>query len=126
MSMVRTACAFGAIVFLMPTPPMQTGVVNTLAQPHSTVMDAANTAFVDMKSFCERRPDVCLTAGYVAGRLEAKAKYSLQLIYEWAEEASGPLISGLPSDQAKADSLTTGPIAAAVAPLRGSLFPDEG
>ena len=38
--------------------------------------------------FCARQPGVCLTADYIAARLEAKAKYGASLIYNWAAEAS--------------------------------------
>ena len=43
---------------------------------------------LDAGEFCGRQPMVCVTADFIATKLEAKAKYSAKLIYEWANEAS--------------------------------------
>ena len=48
----------------------------------------ATRTFSDLASFCARQPGVCETAGFVAHKLELKAKYGARLIYEWASEAS--------------------------------------
>ncbi len=70
-------------------------------------------AFADAASFCNRQPQVCKTAGYVAGKLQAKAKYSVRLIYEWASESNAePHVSPL-ANQASADPIETGSIASA-------------
>jgi hypothetical protein len=50
---------------------------------------AATRAASDFGGFCGREPQVCQTAAYVASMLEAKAKYSVKLIYNWANEGSG-------------------------------------
>jgi hypothetical protein len=72
------------------------------------MIGSAIEAVSDAASFCERRPGVCQTAGYVAAKLEAKAKYSVRLIYEWANEASQDG-TALPADRtARADQIVTG------------------
>jgi hypothetical protein len=132
MGIIRSACVFGAIVFVLPLPPA--GQSNSTGQDTSWhVVSAARETFSDMKTFCERQPDVCVTADYVAGQLEAKTKYSLQLLYEWANEATGARQSAVLADQAAIDALSTGTLS--VAPnetaditndLRGSIYPDQG
>jgi hypothetical protein len=51
-------------------------------------INAASRTVSDAGEFCGRQPIVCVTADFIAGKLEAKAKYSAKLIYEWANEAS--------------------------------------
>jgi hypothetical protein len=105
----------GATVFL-PSPPdsPQTAPADGL-QETVAVVSAASQTVSDMASFCSRQPGVCETAGYVASRLEAKAKYSVRLLYEWASEANeGPQVSPY-ADQAAADPITTGSMALATA-----------
>jgi hypothetical protein len=50
--------------------------------------EVASNTFSDLASFCARQPSVCETAGFVAHKLELKAKYGVRLIYDWANEAS--------------------------------------
>ncbi len=52
-------------------------------------MAAAAETMADMRSFCQRNPNVCVTAGVVGRTMEGKAKYSAKLIYEWANDAKG-------------------------------------
>lgn len=111
MRIIRTIMLLtGATVFL-PSPPDGGSVTagNTMAQASQDgVLVSAVAAVSDVASFCSRQPGVCQTAGYVAGRLEAKAKYSVRLIYQWANESgegTGLAPTGL---TAKADPLTTG------------------
>ena len=49
-------------------------------------MAAAANAASDVGSFCNRQPAVCSTASNLAGTLEAKARYSIKLLYEWANK----------------------------------------
>lgn len=112
MRIIRTIMLLtGATVFL-PSPPDSGSVTagNTMAQASQDgVLVSAVAAVSDVASFCSRQPGVCQTAGYVASRLEAKAKYSVRLIYQWANESGEG--SGLtPADglTAKADPLATG------------------
>lgn len=92
MRIVRTIILLSAIVILMPSPPesvkKDAGLIaaNDVSAPE--ILVAATRAASDLGGFCAREPQVCVTASYVAEMLEAKAKYSVRLIYDWANEAS--------------------------------------
>ncbi|MBL8905868.1 MAG: DUF5330 domain-containing protein [Rhizobiales bacterium] len=92
MRIVRTIMLLSAIVILMPSPPESAKkdvglvVANDVSAPEIFV--AATRAASDIGGFCAREPQVCTTAAYVMEMLEAKAKYSVRLIYDWANEAS--------------------------------------
>jgi hypothetical protein len=107
MGLIRKAIVIGVALLAMPSPPaqMQSGVA-TLSYPSAswTYIAAAADTVADLKSFCDRKPQVCTTAQYLAGSLEGKAKYSAQLVYEWASESS----SNRPQVLAKADPIETG------------------
>lgn len=115
MRIFRTLLVLTGIAVFLPSPPevppdVPTAVAGNgfTAQQGEGLITTATMAIADIASFCSRQPEVCQTAGFVAGKLEAKAKYSVKLIYEWANEASG-LEQGLPApDQAEAvDPITT-------------------
>jgi hypothetical protein len=108
MRIIRTVLLLTGGMFLLPSPPdAETGAASQSPATFE-VIGSAVEAVSDAASFCERRPGVCHTAGYVAARLEAKAKYSVRLIYEWANEASQDG-AALPADQAaSADRIVTG------------------
>jgi hypothetical protein len=93
MRIFRTIVFLGAIALLLPTPPEEARRSSLLSSaPEVTTpqfIDAASRTVTDMGDFCGRQPMVCETADFIAGRLEAKAKYGAKLIYEWANEASG-------------------------------------
>ncbi len=100
----------------MPNPPVSeqgNGIVAPTASSFAYVSAAAET-FADVRAFCERRPGVCQTAGHLAVTMEAKAKYSAKLIYEWANDASAtePRATALPADLAGADPIATGSVEA--------------
>jgi len=96
MRILRTIVLLTAVVILMPSPPESpkpdastVGVIaaNEVSAPE--LFFAATRAASDFGGFCGREPQVCQTAAYVASMLEAKAKYSVKLIYNWANEGSG-------------------------------------
>ena len=91
MKIIRTGLVLGAIGFFMPTPPeLANNPDSAQGQglgPFGYVMAAADT-FADVKGFCQRKPGVCNAAGHMAINLEARAKYSAKLIYEWANETT--------------------------------------
>jgi hypothetical protein len=132
MGLIRTSCVFGAIVFALPVPDsmIHAGITD---QP-SPIMAAAKETFTDVKSFCAQQSDVCSSADYLAGRIQAKATYSMKLIFDWANEALATQHAVLPLDEAAADMIQTGSTAASVqltisdlvAGWRGSIFPDKG
>jgi hypothetical protein len=94
MRVFRTIFFLGAIAILMPSPPedaRRSSLVSSQSDFSAPEMiNAASRTVSDMGDFCFRQPMVCATAGFIATKLEAKAKYSAKLIYEWANEASRP------------------------------------
>ena len=92
MRVFRTVFFLCTVAILMPSPPEEA----TRTSPMSSAGDVSVPQFINAASrtvsdageFCGRQPMVCLTADFIAGKLEAKAKYSAKLIYEWANEAS--------------------------------------
>ena len=92
MRFVRTIIILAGIAALMPSPPED--VTQTAPNVASTEVadtgyfEVATNTFSDLASFCARQPGVCETAGFVAHKLELKAKYGVRLIYDWANEAS--------------------------------------
>ena len=96
----------------MPSPPdddsqKPQSVAGAKVSDASYIAVATNT-FSDLAAFCARQPGVCETAGFVAHKLELKAKYGVRLIYNWASEAN-PTSSSLQPDVADgADPIKTG------------------
>jgi Family of unknown function (DUF5330) len=88
MGMLKTLLVLGAGLALMPSPPPDPNGSTAQASPGSfAFLAAAAETFADVRSFCQRNPNVCVTAGAVAQTVEGKAKYSAKLIYEWADDA---------------------------------------
>ena len=81
MKIIKTIVIVSAIAFFLPSPP-DGGKKPGPASPE--LMSAAVSAAGDMGGFCMRQPAVCSTAMSLAGTLEAKARYSVKLLYEWA------------------------------------------
>ena len=112
MRIFRTILILTGITVFMPSPPdnsTQQSAVAGVDQQAPGLMSSATLAIADMAGFCSRQPEVCQTADYVAGRLEAKAKYGVRLIYEWAAESSSePQASPLPGLADATDPIETG------------------
>jgi len=114
MSFTKIAFVLLAVAFLMPTPPESlTGpkLATFETEPSkSDLVGAASDALGDLTGFCGRQPGVCETAGYLLHKFEAKAKYSVRLLYEWAnqDEAMGASLPYPHRDEARADPLATG------------------
>ena len=84
MKIIKTLIIVGAVAFFLPSPPES----QKAAVPASLeLMSAAASAASDASGFCARQPAVCSTAMSLAGTLEAKARYSVKLLYEWANGA---------------------------------------
>jgi len=103
----------GGAVFLLPAPPdtPNAGLTGEASTP--ALLASAGDTVADLAGFCERRPGVCVTARQVIGGLEARGKYSVRLIYKWADEDndSPPLLD---QDIAvDAPGLTTGSVSVA-------------
>jgi hypothetical protein len=91
MGILRTAVVLCGLAAFIPSPPEDSGQM--AAGPAGVELgdgyiQVAMGTFSDLASFCERQPGVCKTAGYVAYKLERKAKYGVRMIYEWANEAA--------------------------------------
>lgn len=114
MNLIRTSFFAALVIFLMPTPPEQEGETGRLAQRgvpgQVDLIGAASSTVADVGAFCDRQPGVCETAHYLMWKFEAKAKYGVRLIYEWANEH--PAGSDQPQSVAEqtviVDPLTTG------------------
>src|SRR5690348_16646901 len=90
MRIIRTLVLLTAVVVFMPSPPEERLSTSTEADPPATeLLMAAISTVADMRDFCSRQAAVCDTAHYVAVKLEGKAKYGIELLYEWANERAG-------------------------------------
>ena len=92
MRIIRTIIVLSGVAAFMPSAPED---VNQAAPSVASAdisdtgyLEVATNTFSDLASFCARQPGVCETAGFVAHKLELKAKYGVRLIYDWASEAS--------------------------------------
>lgn len=83
MKIIRTLVIVSVGAFFLPSPPE---VQQANIAPTPELMAAAANAASDVGSFCSRQPAVCSTASNLAGTLEAKARYSIKLLYEWANK----------------------------------------
>ncbi len=131
MRILRAAFFLSVIAVLAPSPP-ESEVEKALAERESApsnyeMLSAAGNAVSDVSQFCQRQPDVCRTAKYMVARLEAKAKYSVRMLYEWASDAGTGDLARLPyADQAAADRITTGStLKLADRSDRGTLKPED-
>ena len=92
MRIIRTIIVLSGIAAFMPSAPEdvnQAAPATASAEVSDTgYLEVATNTFSDLASFCARQPGVCETAGFVAHKLELKAKYGVRLIYEWANEAN--------------------------------------
>ena len=148
MGLIRKIIVVGGALMAMPSPPPDgkdmPGAQNNTPSSSWTFISAAADTVADMKGFCERKPQVCGTAQYLAGSLEGKAKYSAKLVYEWASDrAAGPAPSrnATPSE-VRSDPITTASMGLRLTPQiegrstlkmedlipqwRGTLLPDRG
>src|SRR3954468_18235355 len=92
MRLFRTIFFLGVVAVLMPSPPedRQNSAEAERQLTTPEVVYVASRTASDLGGFCSREPMVCDTAGVIAAKLEAKAKYGARLIYEWANETSAP------------------------------------
>ena len=105
---------------MLPSPPEPVTAANTTVVTQDVspfeMLSSATSAVSDVASFCVRQPEVCETAAYLAGTLEAKAKYSVKLLYEWASEStSDPALPASTQEAIKVDMMTTGSMRLAMA-----------
>jgi Family of unknown function (DUF5330) len=105
MGMIRNLVIVGAAIGFMPSPPQGDNVAAPQTIGAFAYMAAAAEAVADVRSFCLRNENVCVTASAVAQTMEGKAKYSAKLVYEWANEGKNesPQVN-VPEDTAEAMS----------------------
>jgi hypothetical protein len=87
----------------------------SVESPDTGYFEVATSTFSDLASFCARQPGVCETAGFVAHKLELKAKYGVRLIYDWASEASSTSSNQQPDLAMGSDPIETATIKLAAA-----------
>ena len=113
MRIFRTIILLSGITALVPSPPddvnQASQSVASAKASDTSYFEVATNTFSDLAAFCVRQPGVCETAGFVAHKLELKAKYGVRLIYEWANEANPQPSSALRPDLASGtDPIETG------------------
>lgn len=113
MRLIRTILVLAGAGFFLPSPPEDPALQaagNEATQVSAVEMlSSATSTFSDVANFCSRQPQTCQTAAYVAAHLEAKAKYSAKLVYEWATEDQTPTGRAIvPVQVGKVDQLQTG------------------
>src|SRR5262249_44475130 len=80
-----------AAAYFLPSPPEDRVGASLQANddpPATELLGAAVSTVADMSDFCTRQSAVCDTAHYLAVKLEGKAKYSIELLYQWAHESN--------------------------------------
>lgn len=88
MRIVRTIVLLAAVAVFLPSPPEEgLEAQNGDDPPVTEFVSAAVSTVADVSDFCSRQAAVCDTAHYLAVKLEGKAKYSIELLYEWAQES---------------------------------------
>src|SRR3974377_707902 len=102
--LLRLAFWFGGVCVLLPSG-MQSSSPDANIDPKQAVT-LANAAVSDMRGFCDRQPDACVTGGRVAVALGHKAEAGARTIYEFIatklnkraapaeEQAPSPAASG--------------------------------
>jgi Family of unknown function (DUF5330) len=99
MRIIRTIVLLAAAAYFLPSPPedrLGASLQGGDDPPATEFLSAAVSTVADMRDFCTRQATVCDTAHYLAVKLEGKAKYSVELLYQWAHESNDLL----PSQQA--------------------------
>jgi Family of unknown function (DUF5330) len=108
MGMLRNLIIVGAAFAFMPSPPPGENDAPPPSAGAVAYMAAAAETVADLRSFCQRNPNVCATAGAMAHTVEGKAKYSAKLLYEWANDVKGDSRKViLPDDIASSDPIQT-------------------
>ncbi len=107
MGIIRTTVLLAGGLLLLPSPPEEAGNAQLLPVEASYLV-AASSALSDVTSFCDRQPAACQTAGVLAARLERNTKYSVKLLYEWANTPDKAEPSARTAVDAGVDPVTTG------------------
>jgi hypothetical protein len=107
MRLIRTIVVLSGLAAIIPSPPEEASLTADNAAGATAsdngYFEVATNTFSDLAAFCGRQPGVCETAGFVAHKLELKAKYGVRLIYEWANEANTVPSAALRPETAQSD-----------------------
>ncbi len=141
MGLIRKIVVIGGAFLAMPSPPQTSQTAAVTPSSSWTFITAAADTFSDFKGFCDRKPQVCVTAQYLAVSVEGKAKYSAKLLYEWASESTPPALQGA-AELAKVDPIKTSALGPELASIQkgtstlhiedlvpewhGTLLPEKG
>jgi hypothetical protein len=111
MGAIRTTLLVLAIAAMLPSPPEEREAQSgpkAKADARDTYVGAAVDTVADLVPFCGQHEIVCGTARYLLARIEVKARYNFDLLYDWARsEHVGARLPPL-ANQAKADPIPTG------------------
>jgi hypothetical protein len=91
MRIIRTIVLLAAAAYFLPSPPEDKLGASLQASndpPATEFLSAAVSTVADVGDFCTRQAAVCDTAHYLAVKLEGKAKYGIELLYQWANESN--------------------------------------
>jgi hypothetical protein len=129
MRILRAAFFLSVIAVLAPAPPegeVERLMAGRAIPDNSELIEAAGSTVSDLGQFCSRQPEVCKTATYVAVQIEARAKYSVRRLYEWASDTNPSAVSHAPvSDQAALGDVMTGSTLAMAATDHGTLTAED-
>lgn len=131
MGILRTTVFLASALALLPSPPEDSNAATVAAQEQAvqaSYLVAATSIISDLTSFCDRQPAACETAGILAARLERNAKYSVKLLYEWAnspaeDESDKPLAKT--AVLVDSDQLITGSTDSDASPSQSTLKIDD-
>jgi hypothetical protein len=101
MGLIRKAVILGGLFLALPNPPAPQQADGSQPVPETSTFaafEAAMATFADVRSFCARQPQACVTGQYLAYSIESKVKYATRLAYEW----SGSKAKSDGTEQAKA------------------------
>jgi hypothetical protein len=106
MGIIRTGVVLAGVVAALPVPPEDART--RLAAPEASYFSAATGTVSDVAGFCGRQPMACEVGGYIAAKLELKAKYGARLIYAWANDGQPAAAPAPRRDKRAFDVITTG------------------
>jgi Family of unknown function (DUF5330) len=87
MGLIRKALVLGGLFLALPTPPAPKQADGSQPVPETSTfaaIEAAMATVADVRGFCARQPQACVTGQYLVYSIESKVKYGTRLAYDWA------------------------------------------
>ncbi len=87
MGLIRKGLILGGLFLALPNPPAPQQADGAQPVPQTSTFatfEAAMATVADVRSFCARQPQACVTGEYLAYSIESKVKYATRLAYEWS------------------------------------------